>query len=131
MGNPVPAAQPPQLPAGYQVGSTVVPELPAERAFPLRNSDFLTLCDGSSGSERAGRDLCIGLLGGALVGLIGFVSSIEIPGAFTKRPVFWSFLALVVMFAGSSAGAIIFHIRIVQGNTPYTRLKNAITSFFS
>lgn len=131
MGNPVQPPQPPQLPAGYQVGSTIVPELPAERAFPLKNSDFLTLCDGSAGDERAGRDLCVGLLGGAVVGLIGFISSVEIPEALAKRPVFWSFVALVVILAGSLTGAIVFQIRMARKSTPYTRLKIAITSFFN
>jgi hypothetical protein len=130
MGNPVQNPQPPQLPAGYQVGSTIVPELPAERAFPLKNSDFLTLCDGNTGNEKAGRDLCIGLFGGAIVGLIGLVYSLEIPEALTKRSVFWSFIALVVMLAGSLAGGIVCQVRISRENTPYTRLQKVITSFF-
>jgi len=134
MGNPVrpPPAAPaqPQLPQGYQVGSTVVTELPAERGFPLRQSDFLTLCDGSAGSERAGRDLCIGVFAGAITGIIGLISSVDIPAALTKKPVFWSFVVLLVMAAGSLAGIIVYWTRMAKENTPYTRLKAAIEQFF-
>jgi hypothetical protein len=128
MGNPV---QPgPPLPQGYQVGTTVVSELPAQRAFPLTNADFLTLCDGSSSNERGGRDLCVGIWVGAVTGLISLICSVEIPEALSRRAVFWSFVVLLIMAAASFAGVVIFVTRMMKENTPYTRLKKTIVSFF-
>ena len=128
MGNPVQPAPP--LPPGFQVATTVVPELPAERAFPLRNSDFLILCEGSGGSEKSGLFLCIGLLGGAITGIVSLVSSVDIPAALTTMKVFWSFVVLIFMAAGSSAGLTIFAIRMAKESNAYTRLKMVINTFF-
>lgn len=129
MGNPILPAPPP-LPNGYQVGSTVVPELPAERAFPLRNSDFLTLCDGTGGSERTSRDLCIGLWLGAATGLTSLICSVDFPSALTTIRVLLSFVFLLLIFGGSFAVGVVFAIRMRKEDTPYSRLKTMICNFF-
>jgi hypothetical protein len=120
------------LPQGYQVGTTVVMPLPAERAYPLRELDFLTLCDGTSGSERAGRDLYIGLFISAAVGIAGVVSAADWKGAFGQQDwwILGPFLVLVIMAAGSAVGCVLHWKRMGQENTPYTRLKQAILDFF-
>ena len=122
----------PPLPEGYQVGTTVVTPQPAERAYPLRNPDFLTLCDGSNGDERAGKDLCLGLLISAVIGIVGIVASIDWGTVFAQKE-WWMLLcplALVAIAAGSGVGFAVHRNRMEKEDTPYTRLKESISDFF-
>jgi hypothetical protein len=120
------------LPRGYEVATTVVTPLPAERAYPLKNADFLTLCDGTNGKERAGRDLHIGFFVSAIVGIIGFVPSVDWQTAFAQRK--WTpilgFLALVAIAAASACGCVLHWNRMRREDTPFTRLKKTISDFF-
>src|SRR5579859_645680 len=77
----------PPIPQGYEVESTVVTPLPAQRAFPLRRADFLTLCDENNGSEKASRDLHAGLFISAIIGLIGLTASIDWAKPLTEHKV--------------------------------------------
>jgi hypothetical protein len=122
--------EPPIL-KGYEVESTVVTPLPAQRAFPLKHADFLTLCDENNGSERASRDLHLGLVISAAIGLIGLISSIDWSKPFTSQKVpYTSFLLLLVIEAATGWGCFHHWRRMHWENTPYTRLKQVITEFF-
>jgi hypothetical protein len=120
------------LPQGYEVGTTIVEPLPAERAYPLKNPDFLTLCDGMDGKERAGRDLHIGLFVSAIVGIAGLLSCVDWPTVFAQKKwmLLTCFLALVIICAASACGCAIHWNRMCRENTTYTRLKRTISEFF-
>jgi hypothetical protein len=121
----------PPIPQGYQVESTVVTPLPAQRAFPLRRADFLTLCDENNGSERASRDLHGGFFISAVIGLTGLISSIDWSKPFTSEKVsYTSFLLLLVIAAATGWGCLYHWRRIKRENTPYTRLRQFISEFF-
>lgn len=120
------------LPQGYQVGTIVVSPLPAKRAYPLGNDDFLTLCDGTSGDERAGRDLYMGLFVSAIVGIAGVITSVDWTTVFSKPR--WApilcLLLLTTLAAVSVMGCILHWTRMRREDTPYTRLKKSISEFF-
>jgi hypothetical protein len=128
----MPDQQEAALPQGYQVGTTVVMPLPAERAYPLKEPDFLTLCDGTHGNERAGRDFHAGLFVSAVVGLIGLLSCVDWVNVFAQRRwmMLGCFLLLVAISAVSAWGCIHYWQQMRKENTPYTRLKAAILDFF-
>ena len=121
-----------QLPKGYEVGTTIVEPLPAERAYPLKNPDFLTLCDGENGKERAGRDLYLGAFISATVGIVGLLSCIDWPTAIAqhKRLSPGCFLLLLAIAAASALGCALHWKRMCKENTTYTRLKKTISGFF-
>ncbi len=120
------------LPKGYQVATTVVTPLPAERAYPLTNADFLTLCDGTSGSERAGKDLYLGLFVSAIVGIVGLFSSVDWSAAIAQKT--WMpqvcVLILASIAAASACGCAVHWKRMLREDTAYTRLERTISDFF-
>jgi len=120
------------LPQGYQVGTTIVMPPPAEPAYPLKKPDFLTLCDGTIGTERAGRDLHSGLFVSAVVGIVGLLSCVDWLTVLPQRKwtVLVCFLALVAICAVSAWGCIYHWRQMRKENTPYTRLKQTISDFF-
>jgi hypothetical protein len=120
------------LPKGYQVAATVVTPLPAECAYPLKNADFLTLCEGTSGSERAGRDLHLGFFVSAIVGVSGLVASVDWPTAIAQKR--WTpvgcVVILVIIAAASACGCFLHWKRLRREDTTFTRLKKTISDFF-
>lgn len=121
----------PAVPQGYAVESTVVAPLPAQRAFPLKKADFLTLVDDNTGSERASRDLHIALCLTALVGMVGLIAAIDWSKPFTQQMIpSICFFVLLIVVAATGYGCIHHHLRMKHENTPYTRLKQFITKFF-
>ena len=120
------------LPQGYEVGTTVVVPLPAERAYPLKKPDYLTLCDGDIGKERAGRDFHFGLFVSAVVGIVGLLSCVDWETVFAQKK--WMslvcFLALLIIGAASACGCVLHWNRMSRENTTYTRLTKAISEFF-
>ena len=76
--SPRPAEEP--LPPNYRVGAITTTSRPEEMSFPLTDDEFKTLCDGTNGVERAGRDLYLGLGAGSLVGLVGILATADWSG---------------------------------------------------
>ena len=126
MENP-PHPMPPQE-GNYQAGAGLfVGKLPDELGVPLRSDDFKTLCEGGTAESRASRDLCIGLLGGAVLGICGILATED--SDFVWKPehrgwfLFWVIL-MIVIAAGSAAGAVIYGARAqkIATDSPYARL---------
>jgi hypothetical protein len=121
-----------QLPKGYEVGTTIVEPLPAERAYPLKNPDYLTLCDGADSKGRAGRDLYLGFFLSAVIGIVGMLSGVDWPTVFAQKKwmIMANFLVLVIIAAGSACGCGVHWNRMRREDTTYTRLKKTISDFF-
>lgn len=121
-----------KLPENYQAGAIIGRRRPDEVAFPLRQDEFLILCDGASGKDRAARDLYLGFFVGALIGLVGLAANIDWPTLFAQRKwfVFSCFLVLVVIAVASITGCISHWGRMTQEDTPESRLKKKIHDFF-
>jgi hypothetical protein len=117
---------------GYQVRSMVATETPAERTFALGYDEFRNLCDENNGAERAGKDLCLGLCFGALVGLISVISTVDWDTIWMKgrgRFLLCSAVLLAIA-AGSAAGATIYWRKMAREDTAYSRLRKKISEFF-
>jgi|SRR5208282_3049979 len=124
-------------PLKFTVGSTVVPSSSAEVAFPLREEQFQTLCEGEMNSDRSGRDVCIGLFIGALIGFVGILAATDWTVVWVtsdrRRPLIWSLGILFFIAAGSLVGIIVCWIRLwrTHKNSSYSRLKRRIEDFFT
>jgi hypothetical protein len=121
-----------QLPIGYEVGTTIVEPLPAERAYPLKNPDFLTLCDGADSKERAGRDLYFGSFVSAMIGIAGMLSCVDWLTVFKEKEwlLLGCFVALLIIAAASACGWGVHWNRMRREDSTYTRLKKTISEFF-
>jgi hypothetical protein len=122
-----------RLPENYQAGRVIGRRRPDEVAFPLRNDEFLILTDGTAGEERAGRDLCLGFLVGAVIGLAGLIASVDWGNAWAEKK-WWVFACLLVLLLGAAAsvaGCCLHWSRMGKDDTPETRLKQKIDSFFA
>jgi hypothetical protein len=129
------ATIPPQipLPQGYQTRSMVAVATPAERTFSLGYDEFRNLCDENNGAERAGRDLCLGLCVGAVVGLISVLSTVDWDTVWVKgrgRFLLCSAVLLAIA-AGSAAGTTIYWQKMAREDTAYSRLRKKISDFFT
>jgi hypothetical protein len=117
-------------------GGTVVTPRPSEQAYPLRQEEFLTLCDGEGANAAAQwRNFCLAWFLSAVIGLAGLWGSVDFDQAVkTKRmsPVVWA-LALGLMVLVSLCLTLFFHFygRKQQGAGPYTRLKKKIGDIFN
>jgi hypothetical protein len=120
------------LPKGYAVGTTIVEPLPAERAYPLKKPDYLTLCDGESSRERAGRDFHAGLFVSSIVGIAGLLSCVDWLIVFSQKKwmLLGCFLALVIIGAASACGCGLHWNRMRREDTAYSRLRKTISEFF-
>ncbi len=129
-------APPAPAPPNFTVGSTVVPPSSAEIAFALREDQFQTLCEGEMNTDKASRDLCIGLLAGAVVGFVGVLASTDWETIWKPERrvpfLFWSGFLLVIA-SGSLIGTIICWKRLYRTgkNSSYARLKSRIEGFFA
>jgi hypothetical protein len=120
----------PELPAdeGYRAGGAlIVSKLPDEVGVPLRLDQFEILCEGEVADARASRDLCLGILFGAVVGIVGIVATVEWSTVLTPEHRFWFLLSmgvLVIMVAGSAVGGGIYEFRRRRtlSNSSYSRL---------
>jgi hypothetical protein len=72
-----PVPQTPTPTEGYHTGSVIVNPLPDEVAFPLREDQFQTLCDGSSSDAKSGMYLYIGLFVSAVVGVFSLFENAD------------------------------------------------------
>ncbi len=128
--SPRPAEEP--LPPNYRVGAITTTSRPEEMSFPLTDDEFKTLCDGTNGVERAGRDLYLGLGAGSLVGLVGILATADWSGFWTTEN--WHLLLAVILLCcmtlGSGVGCCIHARRMTQEDTAYSRLKVKISDFF-
>ncbi|PYV61512.1 MAG: hypothetical protein DMG97_42895, partial [Acidobacteria bacterium] len=86
-------------PQGYQASSLVVSPRPNEFGFAMREDEFQILCDAELGNARSSRDLCIGSLVGAVVGLIGVLATTDWGTIWQpeKRGTFLFWLALLFL----------------------------------
>ena len=120
----------------YQASSLLVGSRPNEIAFPLREDEFQTLSEGELSDARSSRDLCIGILITAAVGLAGLLAlvdwEISLKPEHRVRFLCWMSL-LIAAVAGSFVGVLIHQLRMVRASTksPYYRLKMRITEWFT
>jgi hypothetical protein len=117
---------------GYQASSLVVAPRPDEMGFPLREDEFQTLCDGSSSDAKSGMYLCIGLFVSAVVGVISLFENADWASFWaSKRGMLLAYFGVeLVIAAASLAGLVICGYRLGKPNTPYSRLKKKIESYF-
>jgi len=95
-----------QLPTarGYNAGGSLVAfPRPDEVVVPLRRDEFDILREGGASSEKASRDLYIGIGVTAVVGLIGILATMDWGNAWQAGHRTWvlPFLVLLVATAGA------------------------------
>jgi hypothetical protein len=106
-------AQPPRGPATFEAGTLHVERLPDESLALLSRVELQVLRDGEVNEAKAGRDLCLGVLASAAIGLIGMISTIDWDAAFLGRrpaPFIWAAILLAII-AAFGLGAAIYHSR--------------------
>jgi hypothetical protein len=119
--------------ATFQARSTVVPTIPADMAYPLREDEYQTLCDGASGADRASRDLCIGLFVGTMVGIIGVLATVDWQIFWAQKHIgllFWLGILLFIA-AVAAAGCAFYWRQMYRKDTSRSRLKVRISEFFA
>jgi hypothetical protein len=132
--SPTGPGQPSPHQATFEASSLVVPRRPDEVGIVLREDEFQILCDGEINQDRAGRDLCLGLLASAVIGLAGLAATIDWDAALHHGrwgPLVWMFV-LGMVAAASGGAAIVYQIRYHRSrtNSPYARLKNRLSQNF-
>jgi hypothetical protein len=123
-----------EQPGSFAAKILHVPKQPDENLAILSQMEFQVLIDGEVNNARAGRDLCLGLLGSAVIGLIGLVATVDWDTAFhktLKAPFFFT-LVLCVIAAASCCGAIIQHqsYRHKRNGSAYSSLMKKLTDQF-
>ncbi len=117
-------------------GGTVVTPRPSEQAYPLRQEEFLTLCDGEgANAAQQWRNFCLAWFLSAVIGLAGLWGSVDFDQAVQSKrmsPVIWA-LVLGLMVLASLCLTLFFHAvcRKQQGAGPYMRLKKRIGDMFN
>jgi phosphotransferase system glucose/maltose/N-acetylglucosamine-specific IIC component len=97
--------------------------------------DFAVIKDGDSNRPEASRDLCIGIAATALVGLIGFIQSVDWPTkikAGAIAPFVWVGVQAVLFV--SCIGLVFywwFQIRTIQRSSAYKMLMERLVKQFS
>ncbi len=128
-------AQPPRGPASFEAGSLHVARRPDENLATLSRVEFKVLQDGEVNESRAGRDLCLGFFGSALVGFIGLIATIDWDAAFHfghKGPFVWTALMFAITLS-SACGTLIYHRRYnrTRNNSAYSDLMKRLTDHFT
>jgi|GEM_PF-7072475 len=122
-------------PATFEAGSLTVARLPDENLATLSRVEFQVLLDGEVNEARAGRDLCLGFLGSAVVGLIGLIATIDWDTAFhqaRKAPFIWTELLSAIVLS-SACGALIYQRRYTRTrkNSAYSDLMKRLADHFT
>lgn len=117
--------------ASFVAQSALVEQLPDERVAIVTRMDFEVLKDGEVSEMRGLRDVCIGILGSGLFGLIGLFVTIDWATKSVK-PYIWTALMVAIILA-SFALAIICHHQasLRRGCSAYATLMNRLTKHFS
>ncbi|MGA2426084.1 MAG: hypothetical protein ABSG07_18930 [Terriglobales bacterium] len=115
--------------------SSLVTQLPAENLATLTRMDFQILLDGEVNEVKSGRDLCLGILGSAVIGLIGLVATIDWDTAFhqaRKTPFVWTALLFAIALA-SACGALIYQVRYqkTHASSAYSTLIKRLADHFA
>lgn len=120
----------------YNAGGLFAFPRPDEIVVPLRREEFDILCEGAISEEKSSRDLYIGALVGAFVGLVGVFASADWASTWqTERR--WLFLVsvlvLFIMAAASAMGAGIHQSRMkrTSNNSPFSRLRTRLLGLFN
>jgi len=119
---------------GFEARSSHVLVEASEILATLNRVEFQVFRDGEVSTDRAWRDLCFGLFGSALIGLIGLFSTIDWDQAFhlaRKGPFIWTVILFGIVF-GSAVGAIICHLRYqrMRTNSAYSGLMIRMEKHF-
>jgi hypothetical protein len=126
---------PPQA-GTYQAGAgLIVAKLPDEVGVPVRRDQFEILCEGGIAESRASRDLCLGLLFGTVVGILGVMATADWNTVMAADHRSWfllSMIVLIVMASGSAVGAIIFFLRCrrMATDSPYSRVRDKLLKLY-
>jgi hypothetical protein len=118
----------------FEAGSLHVARLPDENLATLSRIEFKVLHDGEVNEARAGRDLCLGFLGSAAIGLIGLIATVDWDAAFhlsRKAPFIWTSVLFAIVLS-SAFGAMIYHRRYTRTrkNSAYSDLMTRLTEHF-
>jgi hypothetical protein len=126
----------PEAPGTYQAGGgMIVSKLPDEPGVPVRRDQFDILCEGGVAEARASRDVCLGILGAALAGIIGVLATTEWDSVWKpdrRWPFIFWVVVLLIMVSGSGVGALIYEIRrrTTKTNSPYSRVVAQLTKLY-
>ena len=93
------------------------------------------LLDGETNPARAGRDLCLGVFGSGIFGLIALIATVDWSAAFKNAswgPFIWVSLQLGATLA-SGVGAAIYQSAYArkQGNSAYADVMGRLQGHFS
>jgi hypothetical protein len=126
--------QPAREPATFEAGTLHVTRLPAENLATLSRVEFKVLRDGEINESKAGRDLCLGFFGSAVLGIIGLIATVDWDSAFHqghKAPFVWTAF-LFAIIVSSASGALIYHRRYVrtQKDSAYSDLIARLADHF-
>lgn len=119
----------------YAVLRSTIAEQPDEKLAPLSKMEFQVLLDGETNQARAGRDLCWGICGSGLFGLIALIATIDWSAAFKGAhwgPFIWVMLQFGATLA-SGIGATIYQSMYArkQSNSAYSNLIGRLKGHFS
>ena len=126
--------QPPRDPATFEAGTLHVSRRPDEALATLSRVEFQVLLDGEVNQARAGRDLCLGFFGSAVIGLIGLIATVDWDTTFSKAqkgPLIWAGI-LFAIIVSSALGALIYHMRYcrTRKDSAYSDLMARLADHF-
>lgn len=121
--------------ATFVAQSSHVTQLPDENLATLSRMEFQVLLDGEVSEAKAGRNLCLGVFGSAIIGLIGLVATVDWDAAFKqtrKAPFVWTALLFAIALA-SFCGALIYHLRYrnTHDSSAYSTLMKRLSDHFT
>jgi hypothetical protein len=128
---------PPPVPGHYSCGSMLSGARPDEICFPLRQSEFQTLCDGDINDARNRRDWWIALGIGFFVGVGGVMATMVLTDwkADWKSWHMWSIGCILILLVGAFFGSVMtactLHGRYkhTRGDSAYARLVKEISAW--
>ena len=106
--------------------------LPDEIPFSLTRMEYRVLCTGEMNESKASRNVFIGLLASAVIGLAAVVTSVDWAAAFHQvrvLPFLWAALLFAVVVCSACCTAI-QHRHWMRDNRPYYALMARLRQYF-
>jgi hypothetical protein len=127
--------QPEPRRATFVAQASHVTQLPDENLATLSRMEFQVLLDGEVNEAKGGRDLCLGIVGTALIGLIGLAATVDWDKAFRearRTPFAWTAVLFAITVA-SACGALIYQgrYRKTHNSSAYSTLLKRLGDHFA